>query len=189
MSQPLTILGMPILSFLTFFPTVGALALLFLPSTKTHAIRVTTLVVTLITFAASIPLFTAFQVAQRGMQFVEKAPWVPSLGIQYYLGVDGVSVLLILMTTFLSAIAVLSTFTAVTERVKPFMALLLVLETGMIGVFTALDPFWINIAPTTLVNAMLDPTDRSIPPLTMIIVMPSAPIATMTVWVKIVLKL
>jgi NADH-quinone oxidoreductase subunit M len=139
MSQPLTILGMPILSFLTFFPTVGALALLFLPSTKTHAIRVTTLVVTLITFAASIPLFTAFQVAQRGMQFVEKAPWVPSLGIQYYLGVDGVSVLLILMTTVLSAIAVLSTFTAVTERVKPFMALLLVLETGMIGVFTALD--------------------------------------------------
>jgi len=95
--------------------------------------------VALITFAASIPLFTAFQVAQRGMQFVERVPWVPSLGIQYSLGVDGVSVLLILMTTFLSAIAVLSTFSAVTERVKTFMALLLVLETGMLGVFAALD--------------------------------------------------
>jgi NADH-quinone oxidoreductase subunit M len=139
MTQPLTILGIPILSFVIFFPTAGALALLLIPSARTQAIRVTTLIVTAVTVLASVPLFTAFQAGERGMQFVERAPWVPRLGIQYSLGVDGISVLLIVMTTLLSAVAVLSSFTAITERVKSYMALLLVLETGMIGVFAALD--------------------------------------------------
>jgi NADH-quinone oxidoreductase subunit M len=106
MTPPLTILGIPILSFVIFFPTAGALALLLIPSARAQAIRVAALVVTGITFLASIPLFTAFQTGQRGMQFVERASWVPSLGIQYYLGVDGISVLLILMTTLLSEVAV-----------------------------------------------------------------------------------
>ncbi|MGE5175608.1 MAG: NADH-quinone oxidoreductase subunit M, partial [Hyphomicrobiales bacterium] len=85
------------------------------------------------------PLWTAFDNTKRGMQFVEQAPWVPALGITYHLGIDGISLLLILLTTFLSAVAILSTFTAVNERVKTYMATLLVLETGMLGVFAALD--------------------------------------------------
>jgi NADH-quinone oxidoreductase subunit M len=73
------------------------------------------------------------------MQFVERAPWIPSLGVTYFLGVDGISVLLILLTTFLSAISILSSFTAITDKIKTYYATLLVLETGMIGVFAALD--------------------------------------------------
>ncbi|HSQ60582.1 MAG TPA: NADH-quinone oxidoreductase subunit M, partial [Acidobacteriota bacterium] len=139
MTAPATVLGLPILSFVIFFPAVGALLLLFIPSAKTQAIRIAAFAVSLITFVASIPLFTSFQVGQRGMQFVERMPWVPPLGIQYYLGVDGVSVLLIVMTTLITAVSVLASFRAITERVKTYMALLLVLETGMIGVFAALD--------------------------------------------------
>jgi NADH-quinone oxidoreductase subunit M len=139
MSGGAALVGLPILSVVTFLPLVGAVFLLFIPAAKTGAIRWFTFLVTVLTFLASVPLFTAFQTGQRGMQFVERATWVPNLGMQYYLGVDGVSVLLILLTTLLSAIAVLSSFSAITEKVKTFMALLLVLETGMIGVFVALD--------------------------------------------------
>jgi NADH-quinone oxidoreductase subunit M len=133
------ILGVPILTFLTFFPTVGAIALLFLPSARPALVRWFAFLISGVTFLASIPLWTSFDAARRGMQFEERAEWVPGLGISYHLGVDGISMLLILMTTFLTAISILSSFTAITDRVKTYMATLLVLETGMIGVFAALD--------------------------------------------------
>jgi NADH-quinone oxidoreductase subunit M len=139
MNQPANLLGIPILSLVTFLPTVGAILLIFFPAAKAGAIRAFSFLIATLTFLASVPLFTGFQTGQRGMQFVERAAWVPSLGIQYTLGVDGVSVLLIVMTTLLSAVAILASFTAVTEKLKSYMALLLVLETGMIGVFAALD--------------------------------------------------
>ncbi len=139
MTQATTLFGIPILSLVTFLPTVGALLLIFFPAAKARAIRGFAFLVSVLTFLASIPLFTAFHAGQRGMQFVERAAWVPNLGIQYYLGVDGVSVLLILMTTLLSAVAILASFSAITEKLRSYMGLLLVLETGMIGVFAALD--------------------------------------------------
>jgi len=139
MSETVTLVGIPILSFLIFFPLVGAAALLLIPGSRPQAVRIAAFAVSAITFVASIPLFTLFDAARPGMQFVERAPWVPSLGISYSLGVDGISVLLILLTTFLSAISILSSFTAITDRVKTYYATLLVLETGMIGVFAALD--------------------------------------------------
>jgi len=139
MTSSVAILGVPILSFLIFFPLVGAAALLLIPSARVGAIKMVAFVVSLLTFVASIPLFTMFDAGRRGMQFVERAAWVPSAGISYSLGVDGISVLLILMTTFLSAISILSSFGAITTRVKPYYATLLALETGMIGVFAALD--------------------------------------------------
>ena len=139
MTPATAVMGIPILTLVTFLPALGALLLLLVPSAKVGMVRGFTFLITILTFLASLPLFTAFHTGQRGMQFVEKAPWVQNLGIQYYLGVDGVSVLLILLTTLLSAVAVLSSFSAITEKVKTYMALLLVLETGMIGVFAALD--------------------------------------------------
>jgi NADH-quinone oxidoreductase subunit M len=139
MVTTVTILGVPILSFLIFFPLVGAALLLLIPSSKTQAVRWAAFAISGITFVASIPLFTLFDATKPGMQFVERAPWVPSLGVSYSLGVDGISVLLILLTTFLSAISILSSFTAITDKVKAYYATLLVLETGMIGVFAALD--------------------------------------------------
>ena len=139
MTQSVTILGIPILSFLIFFPLVGAAAVLLIPSSRERAIRNLAFGIAALTFVASIPLFTMYDAGRRGMQFVERATWVPSLGISYSLGADGISVLLILMTTFLTAIAILSSFSAITQKVKPYYATLLALETGMIGVFAALD--------------------------------------------------
>ncbi|HLQ66585.1 MAG TPA: NADH-quinone oxidoreductase subunit M [Candidatus Limnocylindrales bacterium] len=135
----MTIAGLPILSLLIFLPLAGAAVVLLLPSAKTGAIRWTAFAISVLTFLASIPLWTAFDTARRGMQFEEQRPWVAGLGITYHLGVDGISALLILMTTFLSAIAILSSFSSITNRVKSYMATLLVLETGMIGVFASLD--------------------------------------------------
>ncbi|MBI4365121.1 MAG: NADH-quinone oxidoreductase subunit M [Candidatus Latescibacteria bacterium] len=139
MSPAFTVLGVPILTFLTFFPTVGALLLLLLPSARPGAIRAAAFLVSLITFAASIPLFTQFDSTSRGMQFTEQAPWVPGLGISYHLGVDGISMLLIMLTTLLTAVSILASFSAITSRVKAYMVTFLLLETGMIGVFAALD--------------------------------------------------
>jgi NADH-quinone oxidoreductase subunit M len=139
MTTSVAILGVPILSFLIFLPLVGAAALLLIPSSRENVIKWVAFGVSLITFLASIPLFTMFDAGRRGMQFVERVAWVPSAGVSYSLGVDGISVLLILLTTFLSAVAILSSFGAITNRVKPYYATLLALETGMIGVFAALD--------------------------------------------------
>ncbi len=135
----MTILGVPILTFLTFFPTVGAVALLFLPSSKPNAIRWAAFFISLITLAASIPLFTGIDSTQAAMQFEEIGTWLPTLGIGYHMGIDGISLLLILLTTLLTAVSILASFTAITNRVKMYMVTFLLLETGMIGVFAALD--------------------------------------------------
>jgi len=139
MSSTLTIAGMPILSVVTFLPLLGAALVLLTPATRAGMVRWIAFGVSALTFLVSIPLFTMFDSSRSGMQFVERVEWIPSLGISYFLGVDGISVLLILMTTFLSAIAILSSFRAIDTRVKAYYATLLALETGMIGVFAALD--------------------------------------------------
>jgi len=149
-----TILGVPILTFLTFFPTVGALLILLLPASKPRTVRVGAFLVSLITFAASIPLFTLFDSTHHGMQFVEQAPWVPELGISYHMGVDGISMLLILLTTLLTAVSILSSFSAITSRVKAYMVTFLLLETGMIGVFASLDLFLFYIFWETMLIPM-----------------------------------
>jgi NADH-quinone oxidoreductase subunit M len=136
-----TILGVPVLTFLVFCPTLGALLILLLPSSKPRTVRVAAFLVSIVTFAASIPLFTLFDSTHRGMQFVEEAPWTPGLGITYHLGVDGISMLLIVLTTLLTAVSILASFSAITSRVKAYMVTFLLLETGMIGVFASLDLF------------------------------------------------
>ena len=92
-------------------------------------------------FLLSLLLFFYFQSETAGMQFVENVPWIPSLGVSYHLGVDGISLFLVLLTTLLSAVAILSSWTAITERVKEYYIFMLLLEMGMLGVFVSLDLF------------------------------------------------
>jgi NADH-quinone oxidoreductase subunit M len=122
---------------------VGALVVLALPKGRTAAVRWTALGASIITFGLSLVLLAQFQVGEAGAQMVVRLPWFQVAGwtIEYHLGVDGLSILLVLLTTLLSVISILSTWTAVTERVPEFMAFFLLLETGMIGVFLALDLF------------------------------------------------
>ncbi len=131
----------PWLSLVLWLPVVGAPFVLALPARAHLAIRRVTLAVTLLTFAFSLPLFTLFQNGVAGMQFEERRDWIPAFGISYHLGIDGISLLLVLLTTLLLPICVLASWTYITKRVKEFHVLLLVLATGMIGVFVALDLF------------------------------------------------
>ncbi len=130
-----------LLTLLIFIPLAGAIVIMLAGRERDGFCRVFALLVSLVTFALSIGLYTGFQADTPKMQFVEKVPWVESLGISYSVGIDGISLLLVLITTLLSALAILSSWTAITSRVREYMALMLLLETGMLGVFCALDLF------------------------------------------------
>ena len=127
------------LSIILFTPLAGALILLLVNKQNENAIRWIANLVTLIGFAVSVPLWFWYQPSGADFQLVEHAPWIPSIGAEYFLGVDGLSTLLILLTTMMGFIAVLSSWTAITERVKEYYIFLLVLQTGMLGAFMSLD--------------------------------------------------
>jgi len=134
-------LSLNLLTALIFFPLAGALLLFFLPKGNVRLIRNATLLVTLAEFLLSLPLVFGFDDSAAAMQFVRKAPWIPGYGIEYHVGVDGISLWLVMLTTFLMPITVLSTYEAVKEHVKEFMIFMLILEVGMVGVFLAIDLF------------------------------------------------
>ena len=128
-----------LLSVILFTPLVGALILLFVSRRQEDTIRWIANVFGMLGFAVSLPLWWRYQPGGDAWQFVERAPWIPSIGASYFLGVDGFSVLLVLLTTLMGAIAILSSWTAITERLKEYYIFLLVLQTGMIGAFVSLD--------------------------------------------------
>ena len=130
-----------ILTLVTFAPLAGALLLLLFPRNNDNAIRWGTLAVSLITFALSVYLPLNFDSRNAGFQFQVDRLWISSPNIHYHLGVDGISLWLVLLTTFLVPLGVLISWRSVHDRVKEFFALFLVLETAMIGVFLALDMF------------------------------------------------
>jgi NADH-quinone oxidoreductase subunit M len=134
-----------ILSIILFTPLVGAFLLLFVPNENKDAIRWLANIFSFIGFAISLPLVSLFW-AQRfepGFKFIEGAPgnWIPSIGAGYYLGIDGISFLLIMLTTLLGWISILSSWSAIETRVKEYYIWFLILQTGMLGVFMALDFF------------------------------------------------
>ena len=135
----MTLFGIPILSFITFFPLAGLVLILFLPGRKEKAVKLTAAIVAGLEFLATLYLLTGFRVGSGEMQFVERAPWIKSLGVQYLMGLDGISLLLVLLTSLLSFIAILSSWNAVKSRLKEYYVFLLLLEVGMIGVFVSLD--------------------------------------------------
>ncbi|MDO8141795.1 MAG: proton-conducting transporter membrane subunit, partial [Candidatus Brocadiales bacterium] len=131
---------MPILSLITFLPIVGVIFILSMDSKKQELIRITSLLVSIVVFFISLPLYFNFDSHAYEMQFVEKLPWIPSFGINYYVGIDGVSLFLILLTTFITPLSILASW-HITKSIKEYMIAMLVLETGMIGVFISLDLF------------------------------------------------
>lgn len=125
-----------LLSVLIFLPLFGALTILLIKNESVNKILAT--VTSLLAFVLSIPLMMNFNSETAQMQFVQKLDWIPSLGISYSVGIDGISLLLILLTTFLTPICLFVSFN-IKENLKGFLACMLLLETGMIGVFSALD--------------------------------------------------
>jgi NADH-quinone oxidoreductase subunit M len=129
-----------ILTLVTFVPAAGALLLLVFPR-RDRDIRLFSLVISLLTFVLSLHLPAHFDRDQTGFQYVKDIPWIPTPNIRYHMGIDGISLWLVVLTTFLTPLCVLISWKSVHERVKEFFILLLMLETGLIGVFVSLDLF------------------------------------------------
>jgi NADH-quinone oxidoreductase subunit M len=130
-----------LLSLVTFLPAAGAVLVFLVPRRREAATKTITVAVASATFAASVPLYWGFDPARADYQFPDWHAWMPTLGISYHLGVDGISLLLVLLTTFLMPLVMLSAWNAIESRWKEFAITMLLLETGMLGVFVALDLF------------------------------------------------
>jgi NADH-quinone oxidoreductase subunit M len=132
------------LSFVIFLPLIGALVLLLVGNrdgARDQVFRVATLAIALATFAATLVLWAGYHPGTTAFQFVERYPWIPAFGIDYYIGVDGISLLLIVLTGFLTPLALLSSWESVERKVKEFSIFILLLESAMLGVFASLDLF------------------------------------------------
>lgn len=132
---------MGILNIVTYIPLIGALVILFFVNrSNSRAIRITATATAVIDFIASLFLWANFD-KNKLWNFTESYEWIPSLGVKYTFGIDGIALLLILLTTFMGIIAVVSSYSAIHQREKEYYTLLLLLQTGMIGTFCALDFF------------------------------------------------
>jgi len=127
-----------ILSIVLFTPLAGLIVLLFIPSGNPHAVKLWANFASFLGFLVSLPLVFQFDRA-KDFQFVEHASWIPSIGASYHLGIDGLSMLLVMLTTLLGFLSILSSWTAITERLKEYYAFFLLLQVGMLGVFMSLD--------------------------------------------------
>src|ERR1035441_1831268 len=141
-----------ILSIVLFTPLVGLLVLLFLPSSNARAIKLWANVVAFAGFLVSVPLAVYFD-PTKDYQFEEKAQSIPSLGATYHIGIDGLGLLLVMLTTVVGFLAILSSWNAIESRLKEYYAFFLLLQTAMLGVFMALDfllffVFWETVLVT-----------------------------------------
>ncbi len=130
-----------ILTLITFFPLAGVLLIFLTPRRNETAIRQVAFFASVITFGLSLYPMVRFDRSSFEMQFVESVPWIPSWGVHYSVGVDGISLLMVFLTTLLTMVSILASWTAIRERLKEYMIALLVLETAMLGVFVSTDLF------------------------------------------------
>jgi NADH-quinone oxidoreductase subunit M len=137
----MTSIGIDILSVLIFLPLAGILLIAGVSREKPDVIKGITFLTALVNFLISLLLYRAFDSTTHEFQFTTTVPWIEEYGISYHLGIDGISLFLVLLTTFLTAISVIACWKDIQEKVKGFMICLLLLETGVIGVFVSLDLF------------------------------------------------
>lgn len=132
---------MPMISVITFAPLLGAFFLALMSREDENAHRRAALLFSIVPFAVSVALLARFKETAPGFQFTEELSWIPQFGVAYRVGIDGISLFLVMLTTFLVPLVVLAGWGDVHKRVKEYMILLLVMETGMIGAFVATDLF------------------------------------------------
>jgi NADH-quinone oxidoreductase subunit M len=157
------VLNDSILSVITFIPAAGAILIALLPR-RGKVIQWTALVVSLLTFLATLHLPAHYLYGHAGFQFVENEPWIPAPRIRYHLGVDGISMWLVVLTGFLAPLGVLASWTAIETRAKEFYFFFLIQQTAMVGVFVSLDVFlyygfWeLSLVPMAILIAMFGRT-------------------------------
>ncbi|HQF42310.1 MAG TPA: proton-conducting transporter membrane subunit, partial [Ignavibacteriaceae bacterium] len=130
-----------LLTYLILTPFIGSFLILFFKKGQEHLIRYTALAISTIAFIISVVIYFQFDSANSGFQFIDKFQWIKGLNIHYHVGIDGMSLLLVLLTTFLTPLTLLSSWTSIENKVKEFTFFFLMLEVGMLGVFISLDLF------------------------------------------------
>ncbi|MGA9118202.1 MAG: NADH-quinone oxidoreductase subunit M [Bacteroidota bacterium] len=128
-----------LLTLLLVVPTAGAVITMLIPKERATLIKLSGLFFSLLTFAVSVVLWFRFDASDGAMQFVVRIPWLPGIDIAYHVGIDGIALLLVVLTTFLMPIALLGSWDSITSRLRGFVALMLLLEVGTLGVFVSLD--------------------------------------------------
>ena len=132
-------MNFPLLSFLTWLPVVGGVLVMLVGDSRASLARWLALGVALVVFVATIPLYTGFDTTTFALQFAERMPWVPGLHSDYHLGVDGISLPLILLTAFSTVLVIIAGWTVIEKRPSQYFAAFLIMEGLMIGVFSAAD--------------------------------------------------
>ncbi len=130
-----------LISYLLLTPLAGGILLLFINKKKDDLIKYFGFIFSVITFLISLFLYSGYDINKGGFQLIDKFSWIENLHISYHVGIDGISLLLVLLTTFLTPLTLLSSWKAISSRVKEFTFFMLMLEVGMIGVFVSLDMF------------------------------------------------
>src|SRR5262245_41058232 len=130
---------LPLLTLIMFSPLVGAVIVLLLPAEPVRVPRVAAFVLSLVPFALSLLMLAQFDPTVGTLQLRERVPWIPAMGVDYAMGVDGFSLWLIVLTAFLTPVVILAAWTDITQRVRLFMAMMLVLECVMLGALCATD--------------------------------------------------
>jgi NADH-quinone oxidoreductase subunit M len=130
-----------ILTITIFFPLLGAIGLFLVNKENARAIKIIGFGTSLLTFVISLYLFFAFDGSNPAFQFQQHVPWIEGLNISYYVGIDGLALLLIMLTTFLTPLALLGTWNSIQRRLREYTMMVLLLEVGMVGVFASLDLF------------------------------------------------
>ncbi len=134
-----------ILTLVTFFPLVGIVLIMLAPKDRPDTVKGVALLVSFVTMLLSFWLYSMFDKVANGMQFELNVPWITSFGINYHVGIDGISLLMIVLTAILTVLSILASWNSITERVKGYFISMLLLQIGMIGVFCALDLFMFYI--------------------------------------------
>jgi NADH-quinone oxidoreductase subunit M len=134
-------IGYPVLSTVIFLPVFGGLLMLLIGRNQESVVKWTALFFSTLTLVLSLPLFTEFDKTTYMMQFVERKPWIPAWGVEYYVGIDGISVLFVLLSALITILCVLISWNSIKIKVKEFYVALLLIEGAMIGVFCSLDFF------------------------------------------------
>ncbi len=132
---------MPLLTLIVFAPLAGALIVMLMPKEQHAALRRGAFIFSLLPFGLSLILLAQFNPADVNFQFTENAAWIPQFGVSYSLGIDGISLFLLLLTTFLTPLVILAGWGDIHKRVKEYMVFLLLMETGLLGAFVAIDLF------------------------------------------------
>lgn len=130
-----------LLVYILLIPLIGGLLLLFISQGKENLIRYFGLGISAITFIVSLFLYFGFDVSKPDFQFVFKSSWISNINVSFYVGIDGISLLLILLTTFITPLTLISSWSGIQKKVKEFTFFMLMLEVGMLGVFVSLDLF------------------------------------------------